>query len=131
MDSKDYNKCKNSIKSAIRKSFARSDKYKSFMERHRVEWCSFDYRNSGEIHSKRKRVSYPCSGCGKLFKGNEVNVDHIDPIGHGVFDKIEDTIEFFNAVYCDESNLQILCKSCHKEKTAKEKKIKSFKNASF
>ncbi len=58
--------------------------------------------------------------CGKLgFKSKEINVDHIIPVVDPIkgFESIEIFIE---NLFCDENNLQILCVSCHSQKTALE-----------
>lgn len=50
-----------------------------------------------------------------------MEVDHIKP----VVDPQEGFVswdEFINRLFCEKDNLQALCKTCHKIKTAKEKK---------
>lgn len=118
---KDYNKVKNLIRSSIRKAFIRSDHYRSFIDSHRIEWKDGD----------RKRVSYKCECCGELFKKSEIQVDHIKPIGKGVYNDISDAPLFYKLVFCDHSNLQVLCAVCHKDKTKKEGKKPSYHNAIF
>lgn len=119
---KDKAKAKNSVQSAIRQSFARSDYYKAYLEQYRVEWYS----------GKRKRVSYKCHKCSELRSKPDINVDHIIPIGNGAYTGLQDAEHFYKLVYCSYDNLQILCKdTCHKEKTALEKKRKSFHNMNF
>lgn len=120
---KDYNLCKSSIRAAIRKSFSRSEHYKNFLKSKRVEWRE---------PNGRKRVSYLCENCLILHPIGKINVDHKVSIGRGVFEAIEDTKLFYDLVYCDYSNLQILCRDrCHKEKTKKENKENSYHNALF
>ena len=117
---KDYNKCKNAIRATIRQQFARSDHYKEFIDKHRVEWKEKLISENFKV-SYRKRVSYRCQCCGELFSKGEINVDHIKPIGTGVLNTIQDTYEFYMKVYCSHENLQILCKDkCHKNKTKNE-----------
>lgn len=59
-----------------------------------------------------------CDECGKWceLRDGELEVDHIDPVGSftGNFD------EYIRRMYCDESNLQALCISCHHRKSAVE-----------
>ena len=57
---------------------------------------------------------YPCAKCEKWFVRQEVDVDHIDEVGpyQG------DLHAYSKRLYCDQENLQILCKSCHKRKTS-------------
>lgn len=50
-----------------------------------------------------------------------MQVDHIKPVVSPTkgFQSWDD---FIDKLYCEKDNLQVLCKSCHKEKTLKEKK---------
>jgi len=118
---KDKNKCKNSVQSAIRQSFARSEHYKGFLELHRIEWYV----------GKRKRVSYKCNCCESLFSSKDIQVDHVVPLGRFVYRGLKDAHRFYDLIYCDYSNLQILCKACHKVKTKEEQENPSFHNAIF
>jgi hypothetical protein len=82
----------------------------------------------------KARVSrgfYTCASCKeevpaslKTEKGrvNNVYVDHIDPVvdpsvGFTTWD------DFIERLFCEEDNLQVLCKACHDEKSSKEKEI--------
>lgn len=56
-----------------------------------------------KLSLKMRRENPFCVSCGYL--GDDV--DHIDPVSNG------------GPIY-DENNLQVLCKSCHSKKTAKE-----------
>lgn len=121
MNKKDEALCKNAVRSAIRKAFTRSDYYKEFLAMHRIEWYA----------GKRKRVSYECKKCKEKVSSSDINVDHIIPIGRGVYNGIEDAHYFYSLVFCPYSNLQILCKTCHKQKSAQERKNPSYHNARF
>lgn len=118
---KQYNKVKSAVRSAIRKEFTRSDHYKEFLKLNRVEWYK----------GKRLRVSYKCADCSELHSGGNINVDHIIPIGSGVYNGLGDAERFYTLVFCSYDNLQVLCKDCHKVKTKLENKSKSFHNAEF
>lgn len=62
-----------------------------------------------------------CSSCLKTFGCGKTNVDHIDPVipvGDSIESMSLDTI--FNRLFCDESNLQLLCEECHNRKSAEE-----------
>ena len=98
-----------------------SDYYKGFIKSRRIEWKQ----------GKRKRVSYRCDICSKLYPLPNMQVDHIVPIGKGVYNDIEDAKRFYSFVYCSWDNLQHACKQCHKEKTKRENKSPSFHNAIF
>ena len=121
MNKKDEALCKNAVRSAIRKSFSRSSIYKDFIDSKKIEWYA----------GKRRRVSYVCNSCKLKFSKNMVQVDHIIPIGKGVYQSIHDAHYFYSLVYCPDTNLQILCKDCHKKKTADERKNPYFGNMIF
>jgi len=69
--------------------------------------------------SGRPAQHFACASCGNDFPAKQVEVDHIIPIGT---EKTWD--EFINGLFCEADNLQVLCKTCHKAKTLKEKKKK-------
>jgi len=63
---------------------------------------------------------YKCAVCVGEFVANDVQVDHIYPVvdpdvGFVSWDK------YIENMYCEEVSFQILCLSCHKEKTLREK----------
>lgn len=71
----------------------------------------------------RDAAHYVCASCGKQYVAKDVQVDHISPVvssteGFVSWDR------FIERLYCDVSNLQVLCTSCHKEKTASERSVK-------
>lgn len=65
--------------------------------------------------SKRQSNFYKCASCKKEFPTKEVEVDHIKPIipieGFTSWDITIDNL------YCDKTNLQVLCLKCHEKKT--------------
>jgi 5-methylcytosine-specific restriction endonuclease McrA len=81
--------------------------------------------------AKVARGVYECAGCGqhvpyttKKGDGRKRNifVDHVEPIvnpavGFTTWD------DFINNLYCDSSNLQLLCDECHTKKSAEERRI--------
>jgi 5-methylcytosine-specific restriction endonuclease McrA len=62
---------------------------------------------------------YICSKCKGSFRSADVQVDHIQPVvgpeGFTTWDA------YIDQLFCDESNLQVLCLDCHKSKTLIEK----------
>ena len=69
--------------------------------------------------NKRQRWEYSCAECAQWFMQKDVQVDHIIPAG--TFLKPEDWATFGPGLFCDRSGLQLLCKTCHKIKTNKER----------
>ena len=67
--------------------------------------------------SGRLAKHYRCAICSGEFTSTNVQVDHIVPIGRDL-----DWNTFIEALFCEKDNLQVLCKSCHKEKTKSENK---------
>lgn len=68
---------------------------------------------------ERKPHEVPASVRSKGKRQNNVYVDHITPIiGRGGFTSWDD---FINGLYCEESNLQVLCLDCHSRKTKDER----------
>ena len=75
--------------------------------------------------NKRQKWEYECSKCKGWFKGDAVNVDHIEPAGS--LNCSEDLAPFVDTLFCEQENLQVLCKTCHDQKTQLEKQLKQFK----
>ena len=83
----------------------------------------------------RPDVFYICSQCGGKAKAQrskfypQAHVDHIDPvvpIGTSFDDMSWD--HFIERLFCEASNLQVLCADCHKTKTlAENRQRKVFK----
>jgi len=75
------------------------------------------YIKEGEFKNgkPKKRVYYKCKICRGNFKTGDVQVDHIDEIGKFT----GDWNDYIERMFCDISNLQVLCKDCHKKKTKK------------
>ena len=74
------------------------------------------------------RNQYKCAECGNIFTNKEVQVDHKDSIvpTSGFKNGNDwDWNEYIERLYCDASNLQVLCKPDHHAKTKAEKMIRS------
>lgn len=117
----------NAIRGALRTTFHRSEYYKTFLES--VTFSVPRYKADGTRH----KVDYKkctCVDCGGDFLRNQINVDHKHPIGS--FTSLNEIERFIKRLYCGYSNLQILCKECHKKKTAQERKFsRSLKDFTF
>jgi 5-methylcytosine-specific restriction endonuclease McrA len=84
-----------------------------------------------KINPKSNRLSshYKCNMCKEDFPTSDVNVDHVNPIvdpslGFTTWDS------FIENLFCDKNNLQVLCSTCHTEKTSVENKIRKATNDS-
>ena len=71
------------------------------------------------VQTGRVAQHYRCANCQEDFPAKAVNVDHITPVvgvqGFTTWD------EFIEGLFCGKENLQVLCTSCHNEKSASEK----------
>jgi len=66
------------------------------------------------------RGKYRCAKCDAINGPKGIAVDHIDPVisveGFKTWD------QFIERLFCEAKKLQILCKTCHNEKTKDENK---------
>ena len=67
--------------------------------------------------SGREANHYRCGDCGVDFPQKQVQVDHIEPISDW-----SDWGKAIERLFCETDNLQVLCKPCHKVKSAAERK---------
>ena len=71
--------------------------------------------------NKRQKWEYQCAKCEKWFKGKDIQVDHIIPVGS--LRCYEDVAGFIERLTV-EDGYQCLCKKCHQIKTNKERNKK-------
>jgi 5-methylcytosine-specific restriction endonuclease McrA len=71
------------------------------------------------VKGMKHRFEYKCAQCKQWFKGVEVEVDHKVPAGS--LKEYDDLGEFCRKLFCEVDDLQVLCKGCHKTKTAQER----------
>ena len=97
----------------------------SVLRRGFTKWpYKFEALNNAKIGKKinadtgRLAEHYECSSCKGHFPGKSVEVDHILPIvpvsGWNSWDS------FIDGLFCPISNLQVICKECHKKKSKLE-----------
>ena len=68
--------------------------------------------------TNREGKHYLCALCEGEYPSKEVEVDHKTPvIGPDGFTNWDN---YITRLFCDKSNLQVLCKSCHKIKSYNE-----------
>jgi hypothetical protein len=121
---------RNVLKGKIRQAFRQSDRFKQTLMAARVELPPLLKKDGSP--AKRNQVRFKCAHCGGLFPQKWASVDHISPVvplwlkEHDM--PIEDIVY---GIYCDISNLQVLCstplkflpkgeRSCHGKKTLEE-----------
>lgn len=82
----------------------------------------FQARKNAErtVKGKRHKYEYQCSCCEEWFKGKDIQVDHIEPAGS--LRNYEDLPRFVERLFCEQDNLQVMCKPCHQTKTNEERK---------
>jgi 5-methylcytosine-specific restriction endonuclease McrA len=68
--------------------------------------------------NKKQKFEYQCNSCKKYFKRQDVNVDHIIPVG--TLKSAQDLPGFVERLFCEVKGLQLLCKKCHDAKTKKD-----------
>jgi 5-methylcytosine-specific restriction endonuclease McrA len=82
---------------------------------------NFKKKGRRSVTGKRHKYEYQCVECKKWFMDKEISVDHIVPAGS--LKTYDDLPGFVERLFCEEDNLQILCKdNCHQAKTNKERK---------
>lgn len=84
--------------------------------------CLNDAFVGKKINSKSGRLAkhYKCASCKEEYPAKDVQVDHIIPVvdpnlGFTTWDDIIDRM------FCEQEFLQVLCKSCHDNKTTVER----------
>jgi hypothetical protein len=121
------------IKGAIRRTFRLSPQFREIIREARVELPP-DLKKDG-TPGKKPRVRYRCEKCQELFSIKHINVDHIYPVTPLYKSDEEMTYDkMVRGVFCDKSNLQVLCSaslkenkgksSCHRIKTGEENYIR-------
>jgi 5-methylcytosine-specific restriction endonuclease McrA len=71
------------------------------------------------VTGKRHKYEFQCNLCKGWFKQKEVEVDHIVPVG--ALKCPEDLAGFVSRMFVGKDKLQVVCKTCHKEKTKRER----------
>lgn len=103
-------------------TFVRSALRKYSMYWKPISTCRNKAKRAYKGNNVRQKWEYQCNKCKKWYKGTEISVDHIIPAG--ALNSFEDIPQFVKVLFCDSTNLQVLCKTCHGKKTNKERKTK-------
>lgn len=89
----------------------------------------YDTLNAAKTEKKinkntgRLAQHYRCNACKEEYTSKDVQVDHIEPVISPKEGFISWDV-FIDALFCEHTNLQVLCKNCHSIKTKEEKKSK-------
>lgn len=75
-------------------------------------WLMSKPRQEALRAGRVSRGRYRCADCQAVFPRKAVQVDHIDEIGTWTSWDV-----YIDRLFCDVSNLQLLCVPCHKAKT--------------
>ncbi len=81
-------------------------------------------KNKDGSTSKRYLNAWVCAACGETVTDREV--DHILCVGRHPETDAE-VVAACTKLFCDTSNLQVLCKNCHKAKSLQEKRDGKYK----
>lgn len=68
---------------------------------------------------------YKCAACEKLFVAKDVHVDHIEPVVSPLTGFVDWNTFIERLFYCPLTNLQVLCRICHRLKISEERKERS------
>lgn len=92
----------------------------------RSAWTKYPVRyavlqtNRKAATGQRHKWEYLCVECKNWFLQKDIQVDHIIPAG--TLSNYDDLPAFTEKLFCSAEDLQIMCKPCHKLKTAEERK---------
>lgn len=105
------------IRGALRRAFARSPLVVEILNESRKEEPRF--KKDGTRH-KKNWVKRQCQVCQHWHPSSSIVVDHIIPVV-SVDDGFQDWNQFVDRLWCDKSNLQRICDTCHDKKTHEER----------
>lgn len=105
------------IRGALRRTFSRSPVIREVLFKVRREVPKY---NKDGSRAKKDAVQYRCNVCNSYVGSTKVSVDHIVPVV-SVSEGFVDFNTFIQRLFCDASNLQVICDSCHNTKTQAER----------
>jgi len=74
------------------------------------------------LQRARSAAGWVCAKCLETFDKRSINIDHITPVVSVYAPPSEDLNEFARRLFCSADGLQVLCLTCHKQKTKIENK---------
>jgi hypothetical protein len=114
------------IRGALRRAFARSPVVQEKMAESRREIPK--YRKDGS-RAKKNWVQRQCEVCLQWAGSTKLSVDHVDPV-ISVDEGFQDWNVFISRLWCNKSNLQRICDTCHNFKTGAERVARLIKQYS-
>lgn len=84
-----------------------------------VDLCKKQARRKNQSTNKRLKFEYQCNICKNWFPEKQVSVDHIIPAG--TLRDFSDLPGFAERLFVEADGLQVLCNSCHDNKTKNER----------
>ncbi len=75
-------------------------------------------RRPNQSSNARLKWEFQCCKCSGWFPDKEVSVDHIVPVGS--LKCPEDLPGVVSRMFCEKGGLQVLCDTCHGEKTKQD-----------
>lgn len=72
-------------------------------------------RRKSQSENKRLKWEYQCHKCRRWYAEKNVEVDHV--LECGSLKSFRDLPRFVERLFCEEDQLVVLCKGCHKGKT--------------
>lgn len=105
------------IRGALRRTFSRSPIIREVLFKVRREVPKY---NKDGSRSKKDAVQYRCNACSNYVGSTKVSVDHISPVV-SVDEGFVDFNTFISRLFCDSTNLQVVCDDCHNTKTQAER----------
>lgn len=87
-----------------------------------ITQCRMSARRPYKGTNKRQKFEYQCNQCKNWFPDKQIAVDHTYPVG--ALNCSEDLAGFVERLFCEVDKLQILCSSCHDQKTKLENEIR-------
>jgi 5-methylcytosine-specific restriction endonuclease McrA len=87
-------------------------------------------KNKCKILARIERGKYQCAHCKELFKENETEVDHKNPVVPlDIAGKDQPMQDYVDRLFVEVEDLACLCKTCHKAKSATEMGLRKINRA--
>jgi cytochrome c553 len=93
------------------------------MRRWPPKWKALKEAELGRKTNKKSgklAMHYRCACCHNEYTSKDVQVDHVEPVVNPTTGFVSWDV-YIDRMFCNSVNLQVLCKTCHNTKTAKEK----------